>query len=699
MAIDLAKFHQVFFEESFEGVALMETTLLNMDLEAVDAEDVNAIFRAAHSIKGSSGTFGFDAIAGFTHVMESLLDELRQGHRRVTKEIKEVLLRSVDLLRDMLSAVNEKRALDSELIKSRQQELEALLNGKWPDVDDAGSEEMVKAPSVSTSEEVIGWHLVFSPLPTMLSSGNDPLRILSELARLGRLEVKADLSLLPRLEEFDPKECFLSWDLYLHAAVDQTEVNEIFDWVEDECNFASMPVHATVEQRSVGTEQRDDRGGDSEKNAVGTSMLPAERRAGNDRRQSDRRVGERRESNTAGAGSIRVDIHKIDHLINMVGELVITQSMLSLLGENFHQGQLQKFRDGLDELERHTRELQESVMQIRMLPISFSFSRFHRLVHDLSAQLGKKIELRLEGEATEMDKTVIEKIGDPLLHLVRNSVDHGIEMPSERITAGKPETGMIELKASHHNGSVLLKIRDDGRGLDASRIVHKAIEKGLVDQQANLSEQQIHELIFQPGFSTAEKVSDLSGRGVGLDVVRKNINELGGSIELDSEAGKGSTFSIKLPLTLAILEGQSVAVGEEVYIIPILSIVESIQIKPGMVNRVAGRGEMCRLRDEYLPVIRLYEVFGIEHYKATELSDGLMVIVEGEGRRCGLLVDELIGQQQVVVKSLEANYQRVEGISGATILGDGSVALIVDIPGIMRLARTKPAMQVFRRSA
>lgn len=696
MAIDLAQFHQAFFEESFEGVALMESTLLRMEPEAVDADDINAIFRAAHSIKGSSGTFGFNEITSFTHVMESLLDELRQGRCGVTKNIREVLLRSVDMLRDMLSALSGKGALNTELVKSRQQELEGLLDSKGSDADRA---EIVEAPSIKKSDEVIGWHLVFSPLPTMLRSGNDPLCIIRELDRLGRLEVQADISLLPRLEDFNPETCFLSWDLHLHAAVDQTLVNEIFAKVEGECDLAIMPIHADSRQSVGVSDERAGRTDNPSRAVANTKDFAVERRAGSDRRQIDRRLGERRVSDSSGAGSIRVDIHKIDHLVDMVGELVITQSMLSLLGENFHQGQLQRLRDGLDELERHTRELQESVMQIRMLPISFAFNRFPRLVHDLSLQLGKKIELRLAGETTELDKTVIEKIGDPLLHLVRNSVDHGIEMPSERIAAGKPETGTIELLASHTNGSIVLEIRDDGRGMDSDLLLRKAIEKGVIDKGTRLSEQQIHELVFQPGFSTAEKLTDLSGRGVGLDVVRQNINELGGSIKLVSNPGRSSAFIIKLPLTLAILEGQSVAVGDEVYIIPMSSIVESIQVKSDMVSLVAGREEVYRLRDMYLPVIRLHEVFGIEHHRAKRLSDGLLVIVEGEGRRCGILVDELIGQHQVVVKTLETNYQRVEGISGATILGDGSVALIVDISGIMRLAKAEPRMHLLRRSA
>jgi two-component system chemotaxis sensor kinase CheA len=371
----------------------------------------------------------------------------------------------------------------------------------------------------------------------------------------------------------------------------------------------------------------------------------------------------------------------------MVGELVITQSMVSMLGEEFSADRIEQMKDGLEQLERHTRELQESVMLIRMVPISFAFSRFPRMVHGLSVKWGKRIELKMSGETTEVDKTVIEKIGDPLVHLVRNSLDHGIESPAERLEADKSEIGTIELNAYHKGGSIIIEVRDDGCGLPKEKILKKAIEHGLVEEDSELSDRQIYELIFQPGFSTTNSVSDLSGRGVGMDVVRRNINELGGLIEITSEEGAGSCFTIRLPLTLAILDGQVISVGSDTYIMPLVSIIESLQIRPEMINVVAGRGETVKLRDEYVPIIRLHEIFGVENARANDLCDGLLVVIEGDGRRCGLFVDDLIGQQQVVVKSLEANYQQVEGVSGATILGDGSVALILDVPGIFRLAQ------------
>ena len=693
MSIDMAQFHQVFFEESFEGLDIMENGLLNMDPGTVDDEEINAIFRAAHSIKGGSGTFGFNDISSFTHVMETLLDEMRDGRRHVTAEAVEVLLRSVDVLREMLSATSDGGEVDAEKVQAQKAELERVLNDRSED----GSASPDNGNETGETETVvaaqIGWHIVFRPLPQMMRTGNDPLRILKELAGLGELDVECDTSALPPLAGFDPEECYLSWDLHLKGDITREMLDDIFAWIEDECELAVMPIHADTAARSAATEVPIIAAGDTSDSSKADRELREvppipDRRSGQDRRSNkDRRMGDRRKSTASGGGSsIRVDISKIDGLINMVGELVITQSMLSLLGEDFSLDKLERLKDGLSQLERHTRELQESVMQVRMLPISFTFSRFPRLVHDLSSKMGKKIELKMSGENTEVDKTVIEKIGDPLVHLVRNSLDHGIEMPEERLAAGKPETGTITLKAFHKGGNIVIEVRDDGRGLNRNKIESKAIDKGLIDAEHNLSERQIYELIFQPGFSTADVVSDVSGRGVGMDVVRKNINELGGSIEVESESSKGSAIIIRLPLTLAILDGQTVTVADETYIVPLVSILESIQVKEEHVKRVAGRGETFKLRDEYLPILRLHELFGIQNPNATRLQEGLLVVVEGDGRHCGLFVDDLLGQQQVVIKSLEANYRRVEGISGATILGDGSVSLILDIPGLLRLA-------------
>lgn len=398
----------------------------------------------------------------------------------------------------------------------------------------------------------------------------------------------------------------------------------------------------------------------------------------------------RKASTSSGTGetSIRVSIDKVDELINTVGELVITQSMLGQFGEveNLTNDHLEKLRDGLVQLERNTREIQESVMRIRMLPISFAFQRFPRLVHDLSSQLNKKVELKMSGEQTELDKTVMEKVGDPLVHLVRNSMDHGIESPDKRIAAGKPETGIVHLNAYHQGGNIVIEISDDGGGLNTEKILAKAKSSGLVNNEDSLTEEQVHDLVFQPGFSTADQVSDVSGRGVGMDVVRRNIRSLGGTVDVRSKEGEGSTFTIRLPLTLAILDGQLISVGKEIYIVPLVSIVESVQVNKDKVNVISGRGEVYKLRDDYIPIVRLHHVFGLQA-DSTTLDKGLLVVVEAEGKKVAMFVDDLLAQQQVVIKSLETNYKKVEGLSGATILGDGTVALILDVVGLFDLSK------------
>jgi len=384
------------------------------------------------------------------------------------------------------------------------------------------------------------------------------------------------------------------------------------------------------------------------------------------------------------SGSIRVGIDKVDAVINLVGELVTTQSMLSALGEDFDMSRIDKLHEALDQLDRNTRDLQEHVMRIRMLPVSSVFSRFPRMVHDISGKLGKQVELRINGEQTELDKTVIEKIGDPLVHLIRNSLDHGLEPPEERVRASKPEAGVITLDAYHKSGSIFIEVGDDGRGLNRDALLRKGLEAGLLKPGDDYGDEQIYDLIFHPGLSTAKQISDVSGRGVGMDVVRRNIQDVGGSIQIASQPGRGTQITICLPLTLAILDGQLVSIGQDCYIIPLLSIIESVQIRNEAVNRVAGKGEVLRFRGQHLPVLRLYELFGTAGAQ-TNLENGLLVVVEADGRQVGLFVDDLQGQQQVSIKSLEKNFRRVPGVAGATILGDGRVGLILDISGLIRV--------------
>jgi two-component system, chemotaxis family, sensor kinase CheA len=779
MTIDLTQFHDAFFEESFEALDSMEAALLKLDIGAPEPELINTIFRVAHSIKGGSATFGFSDIASFTHSLETLLDELRSGGMQVSLAISDLLLKSVDVMRAMLKSTQSKQPLDMQRVSDLQFDLELIIAQKnaipAPTVMPEAIAHLAAAPAPAAaaatpapaSTDIApaaptaaapppaaapGWEISFRPYRELFARGNDPLRMMRELADLGELTVHVDTSALPALADLEAQSCYLAWNIELDGDVAEDAIKQVFEWAEGDCDLelrrkatmglsgkaAAGNVAATNTAAASGATGDATSAATSAANATNTATTPATAVAA----ASDAAVADAILSGkpSAGAdesaatptavappaaaaptsvpaapaaaapalaavqdaksdspvaaigdsGSIRVSVEKIDELMNTVGELVITQAMLSQLGGAMEGPHAEKLRAGLAQLERNTRELQESVMRVRMLPISFVFSRFPRMVRDIAQRLGKQIDLKLTGEQTELDKTVLEKIGDPLVHLVRNSIDHGIEMPEARIAAGKPAAGTVHLDACHRGGNIAVEVSDDGGGLDKDRILAKAKQRGLVGQNDVLTDEQIHDLIFLPGFSTAEKTTDLSGRGVGMDVVRRNVKELGGKIELRSERGKGSRFVITLPLTLAIVDGQSVAVGSETYIIPLISIVESMRLKETGISRLSGHNEVFSFRGDYLPIIRLHELFGVEpHAKARH--EGLVVIAEGDGRRVGLFVDDLLGQQQVVIKSLEANYGHVEGVSGATILGDGSVALILDVTGIIAAASMRAA--------
>ena len=687
MTFDMSQFLATFYEESFEGLDIMETELLALDVGEADLETINTIFRAAHSIKGGSGTFGLNDVANFTHVMETLLDEMRDGKRDVTQNGVNILLESVDVLREMLSTLQAEEELDVERIAIVKQKLDDLLAGK-------SSSESATSETITTAVEAVaeetqatgsaspeGWVINFKPHTDMLQTGNDPVRMFRELNALGDLTSVPDTSSLPDFLLMDPESSSLSWVITLKGDIEKSSVEEVFDWVEDECDLSITPMASSSTVKEVAGLVED--AGNVEPVAV-TNIIPAKEAVSSD---SDKPAAKAKRKPTADS-SIRVSIDKVDELINMVGELVITQSMLSQLGEEeeFGDAELEKLKSGLMQLERNTREMQENVMRIRMLPISFVFQRFPRLVHDLSAKLEKKIELVLSGESTELDKTVMEKIGDPLVHLIRNSLDHGIETPDVRLAAGKAETGEIHLNAYHEGGNIVIEITDDGAGLNLEKILSKAKQSGIVTDNDKLSDEDIADLIFRPGFSTADVVSDVSGRGVGMDVVRRNIRALGGTVDVKTTAGQGSVFTIRLPLTLAILDGQSVVVGDEVYIVPLVAIIESVQVDTSLVNGITGQAQVYRLRDEYIPIVKLCDVFNVKPLH-DNMEDGLLVVVEAEGKKVALLVDDLLGQQQVVIKSLETNFKSVEGISGATILGDGTVALILDVTGLISISK------------
>jgi two-component system chemotaxis sensor kinase CheA len=655
----------LFLEESSEGLDTMESGLLSLGV-SIDGEAMNTIFRAAHSIKGGAATFGFQKVADFTHGVETLLDEMRSGRRPVTPDAVDALLAAVDVLRGHLRAIHDPQSTDLERSALIAARISALLAdaGTAPAPARPVPAAKLQPPShpsaspAGPSGTSPGWLIDLNPHPDILRTNNDPLRMFAELERLGDLRVHADVSAIPVLEALEPERCYLRWKLEITGAVDKRGLEEIFEWVEADSAITYTELPAPLGAAAAPAPvSRGPVPGDGA--SAPTSKLPAD------------------------AGSMRVSTAKVDQLVNLVGELVITQSMLSRFTEGYAPTDFERLCDGLNQLTRNTRDLQESVMKIRMLQISHAFNRIPRIVHDLSNRLGKQVELKMSGEGTEIDKTVLEKISDPLIHLVRNALDHGLETPEVRRALGKPATGSIELAAYHEGGNIVVEIRDDGAGLNRQRILKRAHERGLVAEGAVLSEEEIHGLIFLPGFSTAETVSDVSGRGVGMDVVRSNIESLSGQVSIQSIEDRGSTIQIRLPLTLAILEGQLVRLGETIYVLSIISMIETLRAREEEIHLTPGGTHLFQVRGEYLPIVPLGQLFGVRS-DSIEPHEGLIVIVEANGRRFGLVVDELLAQQQVVIKSLESNFQPVAGIAGATILADGTVALIIDVPGVVK---------------
>ncbi len=662
-SVDMKRFHATFFAESREGLDAMESGLLELENGGGSIDTIHTIFRAAHSIKGGSATFGFTAIAGLTHVLETLLDELRAEKRPLTADATDALLASVDVLRGLLDAAESDSvpADDGSAVKAQ---LETVLTGKpvAASAPIAAAKAVAAAPAAPKS-----WKVGFVPRPSLFMSGNDPLRIIRELAEFGEMKVQYDAATLPAFNDLDPTQAYLRWTLTLPGSTSEAAIKDVFAWVEDECDLtvqaegaaAPTPVAAAVSESVTPAP--------AAATATAEPPKPAAAKA-------------KTESNGQDAdASIRVQASKIDALINLVGELVITQAMLKQISLGVDGQMAQRLQAGLETLERNTRDLQDAVISVRMLPVESVFSRFPRLVRDLSGKLGKKVRLKTSGEATELDKGLIEKIADPLVHLVRNSIDHGLETTEDRIKAGKDETGTITLSASHQGGHIVIEVADDGKGLNRDRILAKARERGLPVGD-NPTDSQVWDLIFAPGFSTAEAVTDLSGRGVGMDVVRRNILSLGGEVQLESAAGKGTRVIIRLPLTLAIMDGMTVRVGEEILVLPLGNVIEALQPAADEIRSVNGQGRVLKVRGEYLPMIHLGRHFNLDG----DSKPSLVVVVEGEGRKLAFEVEELVGQQQVVVKSLETNYRRIPGISGATILGDGRVSLIVDISAMAR---------------
>ncbi len=612
MSIDMKQFHAVFFEESQEHLDEMEQLLLALDVAEPDAEMLNSIFRAAHSIKGGSGIFGFDALASVTHIMESLLDKIRQGKMAITAEMVDLFLVSVDQLKEILRCYRAHEELNWTQVHGLTQQLELVTAGKT-----------ATAKTDIPTEEGYGF--------------------------------------FTNVEEKQQE----SYGFFDDIPGPASTVNESFGFFED------IPPSEKV-NKSL---QSNDLLAASELAVVVPDIQSIEKPL-----SALSAKGKNGDAVNVESSSIRVDVAKVDQLINLVGEIVITQSMMNLLGKSLDGALAEKFQAVANELERNTREIQEAVMSIRMLPVSFVFNRFPRVVRDLSSKLGKQIDLIIEGGETELDKGLTEKLVDPLTHLVRNSIDHGIESAEARSACGKNPMGTVILRAAQQGGNIVISISDDGGGLNRERIMEKARENNIPIGE-NPKDEEVWQLIFAPGFSTATEITDVSGRGVGMDVVKRNVQSLGGRIDIESRAGQGATFTIHLPLTLAIVDGMCVSVGDQTFIVPLVHIVESMQPATKDIKTLAGDDQLLHVRNEYWPILPLYKVMQLQP-QFTDVSRGIAILIETNKYRFALFVDDLVGQQQVVIKSLEQHYKRVQGIAGATIMGDGSVALIVDVESL-----------------
>ncbi|MBK6636290.1 MAG: chemotaxis protein CheW [Rhodocyclaceae bacterium] len=768
MSIDMSQFYQVFFEEAQEHLASMESLLLDLDVANPDPEQLNAIFRAAHSIKGSSGTFGFTDLQDVTHILENLLDRIRKSELALRSEMIDAFLDAGDVLKGLLAAHRGEGPADPSQVATICARLKQLTadEGSAGDV----SAVVAKGKAAAGSDS---WRVSFiidqtgdaaaTTVENLVAelAAHWPVRIVGRPAAAGgrwtlEVGVAADPEIVRGMLDFvarsdsirigdtasadDAGGAFGFFDndsgavAGSSAPADEgfgffddlpevpgaaaTPVAEVaaapatdpgYGFFTDEPVPVSAAVSGTPKLAASAGSEGDGFGffvdvpapqaatvaavaavaavATAQEASSGASVsAPATMAASKAHGESDKPAVDRRAKAEAGDTTIRVGVDKVDQLINLVGELVITQAMLAQSAQGVDPVVFERLHNGLAQLERNTRDLQETVMSIRMMPMSVVFSRFPRVVRDLSQKLGKKVELKTSGESTELDKSLIERITDPLTHLIRNSLDHGIEMPEDRQAKGKQEIGTITLKAYQQSGNIVIEVGDDGAGLNRDKILSKAKEKGLpVHDQ--MSDADVWMLIFEAGFSTADQITEVSGRGVGMDVVKRNIAAMGGRVEISSMTGIGTRMTVKLPLTLAILDGMSVAAGKETYIIPLGYVIESLQAEKGMIKSVSGVEKLVQVRDEYLPVIALYELFKIPG-TITRLDEGILIVVEVDGTKAALFVDSLVGQHQVVIKSLEANYRKVNGIGGATIMGDGHVALILDVVALVQMARS-----------
>lgn len=689
---DSDEFISIFLSEANEIVEGLENDLVLLEDNKSDEDLLNKIFRSAHTLKSSAGTVGFTTMSELNHVAENLLEKVRSGKLDVTPQMITVLLEFLDtvklMLQNIVDGVGEADGVTN--IESLKAKIKAIAEGN--DISTVSVEKKEEAPKVeekpkeeeskaSSSNNMFHIEMIFKP--SIFDNGIDPLMFLNDLKAIGTISnLKIDISNLPAISDLeDPYACYTQFSLDVETSSTIEQVQNIFLFVIDDNDInitekieekeeeEVKPVEEKVEEKAEEKHEEEKKEEVHDDKSKENKAAPASKPTG---------------TKVQAPSTVRVDIRKLDSLMNLIGELVIAQSRIMQLTQNLDIDN--GLKEAVSSMDRTSRQIQEEVMNIRMMPIGPIFTQFHRYVRDLNLELNKEVKLVLKGETTEIDKNMLEQLSDPLKHIIRNSMDHGIEKTKEeRIARGKPEYGTITMSAAHQEGHVVIEVSDDGNGLNKEKIFNKAVEKGLLSKDGNYSDAEIYRTIFSPGLSTAEKVTDISGRGVGMDVVRANVEKMKGKIEIKSAEGVGSTFIIKLPLTLAIIEGITFAIGEQIYVMPLISIIEQIKIKSDQVKPFEGKGEMIKIRDEYLPLIRLHKVFEIDT-QVNEIDDGIVVVVEAGYRKCAIFVDELLDQQQVVIKSLDSAFSKHAGIAGGTILGDGRIALIIDIQGLVNIS-------------
>ena len=694
---DLQQFKQTYFEESGEFLSVAETGLLRLTPGNADMEEINAIFRAVHSIKGGGGAFGFKDLVAFAHEFETVMDGVRNCTIAITDELVDTLIRSNDVLGQLLAHARDNTkppaGFAAEVVAALKAFAASATDAEPEEDEGFGIFDPLPEGPAGAGDGRKTYTVRFRPKADLLLTGNDPTFMLRALKSLGDAEIDCDVGGLPTLAHLEPELIYLQWLVTVTTSQGVADIQDIFEFVSDDSLLEitehgadappPAPVKAEVPPPVAAAPT-------SAPPAVYATPEPAPGAAAPGAKPAAGRSSSAQSDgghSNLGSHTIRVDLDKIDRLVNMVGEMVITQAMVAEHVRDLPQGEFQELLEGLEQLAQHTRELRENVMSIRAQPVGSVFSRMPRLVRELATTTGKDVSLVTSGEATEVDKTVVENLVDPLTHMIRNSIDHGLESPDVREAVGKPRTGTVHLSAAHRSGRIVIEVADDGKGIDRPRVMQKAVEKGLVQAGVTLSDEEIDNLIFLPGFSTADKISNISGRGVGMDVVRRNISSLGGRIGVYSTPGQGSRFVLSLPLTLAVLDGMVISVGAERFVLPLTNIIESLRPKPADLHGLVNKCDVMMARGEYIRLVYLHALFGIPG-AVVDSTKGLVVLVETEdGGRLGLVVDEVLGQQQVVIKSLESNYRRLDGVAAATILGDGRVALILDVAGLQEMSQ------------